>query len=130
MADKPLISEETDLLEPTLLDELICHISSLASVYHKPPTAFVEGTVTVHVIIKNIRSNRNHKFCIHSIILVCYHICNTILMKAFIDDIIYIYVCLSVLIQVAALVSARVYQLAVTPRTRRPRLRPLLYQTR
>ncbi|GJQ78051.1 hypothetical protein Trydic_g2395 [Trypoxylus dichotomus] len=43
LADKPLISEETDLLEPTLLDELICHISSLASVYHKPPTAFVEG---------------------------------------------------------------------------------------
>ena len=30
--------------EPTLLDELICHISSLASVYHKPPSAFVEGT--------------------------------------------------------------------------------------
>ena len=44
LAEKPLISEETDLLEPTLLDELICHIASLASVYHKPPTAFVEGT--------------------------------------------------------------------------------------
>ena len=44
LAEKPLISEETDLIEPTLLDELICHISSLASVYHKPPTAFVEGT--------------------------------------------------------------------------------------
>ena len=43
LADKPLISEETDLIEPTLLDELICHISSLASVYHKPPMAFVEG---------------------------------------------------------------------------------------
>ncbi|KAI5716575.1 hypothetical protein M8J76_008892 [Diaphorina citri] len=43
LAEKPLISEETDLLEPTLLDELICHISSLASVYHKPPHAFVEG---------------------------------------------------------------------------------------
>ncbi len=43
LAEKPLISEETDLLEPTLLDELICHIASLASVYHKPPTAFVEG---------------------------------------------------------------------------------------
>ncbi|XP_071448784.1 AP-1 complex subunit beta-1 [Hetaerina americana] len=43
LAEKPLISEETDLLEPTLLDELVCHISSLASVYHKPPTAFVEG---------------------------------------------------------------------------------------
>jgi hypothetical protein len=37
LCQKPLISEETDLLEPTLLDELICHISSLASVYHKPP---------------------------------------------------------------------------------------------
>lgn len=45
LAEKPLISEETDLLEPTLLDELICHISSLASVYHKPPNAFVESKV-------------------------------------------------------------------------------------
>merc|ERR1711884_94116 len=45
LAEKPLISEETDLLEPTLLDELICHIGSLASVYHKPPSAFVEGNV-------------------------------------------------------------------------------------
>ncbi|XP_053402750.1 AP-1 complex subunit beta-1-like [Mercenaria mercenaria] len=43
LAEKPLISEETDLIEPTLLDELIFHISSLASVYHKPPNAFVEG---------------------------------------------------------------------------------------
>ncbi|XP_077533915.1 adaptor protein complex 1/2, beta subunit [Haemaphysalis longicornis] len=43
LAEKPLISEETDLLEPSLLDELICHIGSLASVYHKPPSAFVEG---------------------------------------------------------------------------------------
>lgn len=50
LAEKPLISEETDLLEPTLLDELICHISSLASVYHKPPTAFVEGNIYNHVI--------------------------------------------------------------------------------
>ncbi|XP_041347409.1 AP-1 complex subunit beta-1-like [Gigantopelta aegis] len=43
LAEKPLISEETDLIEPTLLDELICHISSLASVYHRPPNNFVEG---------------------------------------------------------------------------------------
>lgn len=47
LAEKPLISEETDLLEPTLLDELICHIGSLASVYHKPPSAFVEGKSTL-----------------------------------------------------------------------------------
>lgn len=46
LAEKPLISEETDLIEPTLLDELICHISSLASVYHKPPSAFVESAKT------------------------------------------------------------------------------------
>ncbi|KAI1287938.1 AP-1 complex subunit beta-1 [Halotydeus destructor] len=47
LAEKPLISEETDLLEPTLLDELICHIGSLASVYHKPPSAFVEGKASL-----------------------------------------------------------------------------------
>ncbi|XP_048836588.1 AP-1 complex subunit beta-1 isoform X1 [Brienomyrus brachyistius] len=44
LAEKPLISEETDLIEPTLLEELICHIGTLASVYHKPPSAFVEGS--------------------------------------------------------------------------------------
>ena len=43
LAEKPLISEETDVIEPTLLDELCCHIGTLASVYHKPPTAFIEG---------------------------------------------------------------------------------------
>uniref|UniRef100_A0A8C8E195 AP complex subunit beta n=1 Tax=Oryzias sinensis TaxID=183150 RepID=A0A8C8E195_9TELE len=48
LSEKPLISEETDLIEPTLLDELICHIGSLASVYHKPPSAFVEGSHGVH----------------------------------------------------------------------------------
>jgi AP-1 complex subunit beta-1 len=47
LAEKPLISEETDRLEPSLLDELICHISTLASVYHKPPSAFVEGKTPV-----------------------------------------------------------------------------------
>lgn len=50
LAEKPTISEETDLLEPGLLDELICHISTLASVYHKPPSAFVEGKVPVRRI--------------------------------------------------------------------------------
>ncbi|XP_054248963.1 AP-1 complex subunit beta-1 isoform X7 [Indicator indicator] len=39
LAEKPLISEETDLIEPTLLDELICYIGTLASVYHKPPSS-------------------------------------------------------------------------------------------
>ena len=44
LAEKPLIAEETDLLEPTLLDELICHIASLASVYHKPPRSISRVT--------------------------------------------------------------------------------------
>lgn len=42
LAEKPLISEETDLLEPSLLSKLVCHIGSLASVYHKPPSSFVD----------------------------------------------------------------------------------------
>lgn len=44
LADKPLIAEETDLLEPSLLDELLTHVSSLASVYHKPPSTFVDNS--------------------------------------------------------------------------------------
>ncbi|XP_046474029.1 AP-1 complex subunit beta-1 isoform X1 [Neodiprion pinetum] len=59
LAEKPLISEETDLLEPALLDELICHISSLASVYHKPPTAFVEGRAAGARKSLPARSNSN-----------------------------------------------------------------------
>ncbi|VDN53496.1 unnamed protein product [Dracunculus medinensis] len=43
LAEKPLISEETDLLEPSLLDQLVCHIGSLASVYHKPPSSFIDS---------------------------------------------------------------------------------------
>ncbi|XP_072024601.1 AP-1 complex subunit beta-1-like isoform X1 [Amphiura filiformis] len=51
LAEKPLISEETDLIEPTLLDELICYIGSLASVYHKPPSAFVEGRTAARRVL-------------------------------------------------------------------------------
>lgn len=61
LSEKPLISEETDLIEPTLLDELICHIGSLASVYHKPPSAFVEGSHGIHrkhLPVQHSRSDR------------------------------------------------------------------------
>lgn len=44
LSEEPSFSEETDLIEPTLQDELLCHTGSLASVYHMPPNAFVEGT--------------------------------------------------------------------------------------
>jgi AP-1 complex subunit beta-1 len=41
LAEKPLISEESAPLEKELLDELVGQMSTLASVYHKPPEAFV-----------------------------------------------------------------------------------------
>ncbi|KNC64993.1 hypothetical protein SARC_18301, partial [Sphaeroforma arctica JP610] len=31
LAEKPLITEETDQLDPTLLDELICNIGTMAA---------------------------------------------------------------------------------------------------
>lgn len=56
LAERPLISDETDLIEPTLLDELICHISSLASVYHKPPSLFVENEMPLVKSLKKASS--------------------------------------------------------------------------
>lgn len=41
LAEKPTIGEDTTNIAPQLLDELLNHISSLASVYHKPPELFV-----------------------------------------------------------------------------------------
>ncbi|CAI5735370.1 unnamed protein product [Peronospora farinosa] len=41
LAEKPVISDDTCALEPSVLDELIGKISTLASVYHKLPSAFV-----------------------------------------------------------------------------------------
>lgn len=44
LAEKPLISEQTDCIEPDLLQELISNIGTLASIYHKPASTFVDGT--------------------------------------------------------------------------------------
>jgi len=41
LSEKPLISDDSNKLEPALLDDLIKHMSTLASVYHKPPESFV-----------------------------------------------------------------------------------------
>jgi len=41
LSEKPRISDDTSALEPNLLQELISNISTLASIYHKPPEAFV-----------------------------------------------------------------------------------------
>lgn len=41
LSDKPAITTESDNLDPNFLDELLLHIGSLASIYHKSPTAFI-----------------------------------------------------------------------------------------
>jgi len=41
LAEKPLITDTTSQLDEGLLNDLIPHISTLASVYHKPPESFV-----------------------------------------------------------------------------------------
>ncbi|RUS21377.1 hypothetical protein BC937DRAFT_92866 [Endogone sp. FLAS-F59071] len=41
LSEKPHISTETDNMEPALLDELLLHVASLASIYHKSPTTFI-----------------------------------------------------------------------------------------
>ena len=46
LAEKPVISDDSNLLDPSLLDELLANISTLSSVYHKPPEAFVTRVKT------------------------------------------------------------------------------------
>ena len=37
LAEKPIIDDTSSHMEPALLDQLLAHLSSLSSVYHKPP---------------------------------------------------------------------------------------------
>ncbi|GAB4834439.1 hypothetical protein Ancab_032695 [Ancistrocladus abbreviatus] len=41
LAEKPVISDDSNQLDPSLLDELLANIATLSSVYHKLPEAFV-----------------------------------------------------------------------------------------
>jgi hypothetical protein len=41
LAEKPVISDTSDVMEPSILDGLLSELGSLASVYHKPSAAFV-----------------------------------------------------------------------------------------
>jgi AP-1 complex subunit beta-1 len=41
LAEKPVISDDSNQLDSSLLDELLGNISTLSSVYHKPPESFV-----------------------------------------------------------------------------------------
>lgn len=41
LIEKPLISEQSSMLDPSLVDSLLPHLSTLSSVYHKTPETFV-----------------------------------------------------------------------------------------
>ncbi|CAA7394837.1 unnamed protein product [Spirodela intermedia] len=41
LAEKPVISDDSNQLDASLLDELLANIATLSSVFHKPPEAFV-----------------------------------------------------------------------------------------
>uniref|UniRef100_A0A7N0VFT3 Beta-adaptin-like protein n=1 Tax=Kalanchoe fedtschenkoi TaxID=63787 RepID=A0A7N0VFT3_KALFE len=41
LAEKPVISDDSNQLDSSLLDELLANIATLSAVYHKPPEAFV-----------------------------------------------------------------------------------------
>jgi AP-1 complex subunit beta-1 len=41
LSEKPEITDDTFSLEPAILEDLIGQISTLASIYHKPPEAFI-----------------------------------------------------------------------------------------
>ncbi|KAI9104755.1 Clathrin/coatomer adaptor, adaptin-like protein [Phlyctochytrium arcticum] len=43
LSDKPAVSTETDNIDNTLLQELLLHVSTLSSIYHKPATSFIGG---------------------------------------------------------------------------------------
>ncbi|KVH91847.1 hypothetical protein Ccrd_006125 [Cynara cardunculus var. scolymus] len=47
LAEKPVISDDSNQLDSSLLDELLANIATLSSVYHKPPEAFITRVRTV-----------------------------------------------------------------------------------
>ncbi|KAJ0105795.1 hypothetical protein Patl1_17688 [Pistacia atlantica] len=47
LAEKPVITDDSNQLDSSLLDELLANIATLSSVYHKPPEAFVTHTPTL-----------------------------------------------------------------------------------
>ncbi|XP_031502979.1 beta-adaptin-like protein B [Nymphaea colorata] len=46
LAEKPVISDDSNQLDPSVLDELLANIATLSSVYHKPPDVFVTHVKT------------------------------------------------------------------------------------
>ena len=46
LAEKPVISEDSNQLDSYFIDELLENIATLSSVYHRPPDAFVTSVKT------------------------------------------------------------------------------------
>ncbi|CAI2184550.1 10818_t:CDS:2 [Funneliformis geosporum] len=59
LSEKPRISTESDNMEPSLLDELLLHISSLSSIYHKSPQTFIHHSKPRQLIISPVLNSRN-----------------------------------------------------------------------
>lgn len=60
LSDKPAITTESDNLDPNFLDELLLHIGSLASIYHKSPTAFINRYKPRHLLPSPALRPRNN----------------------------------------------------------------------
>eukprot|EP01034_Spumella_vulgaris_P022255 gene22255-28368_t len=50
LSQKPEIGDDTFTIEPALLEELVSQIGTLASIYHKPPEAFVMKSTQVPLV--------------------------------------------------------------------------------
>ncbi|CAG8535799.1 7022_t:CDS:10 [Acaulospora colombiana] len=58
LSDKPRISTESDNMEPVMLDELLLHISSLASIYHKSPQTFIQNAKPKFLVPSPVLNSR------------------------------------------------------------------------
>eukprot|EP01027_Heterolobosea_sp_BB2_P027382 GEZU01042735.1.p1 GENE.GEZU01042735.1~~GEZU01042735.1.p1 ORF type:complete len:934 (-),score=381.24 GEZU01042735.1:29-2830(-) len=61
LAEKPTIDEDSDNIAPALLDELCKNISTLASVYHKPPELFVPDYNTKKKAVRAIEEEEEEE---------------------------------------------------------------------
>jgi AP-1 complex subunit beta-1 len=56
LAERPIIESDADQMDPKLCDMLIEHLSTMASVFHKPPSSFARKSR-----FKEASRDQNHK---------------------------------------------------------------------
>ena len=52
LAEKPVIADTSSNLEPALLNVLLANLSTLSSVYHKPPEVHLRSKRTISVLLR------------------------------------------------------------------------------